>query len=96
MTPRERVRAAFEHREPDQTPLFEKLIKRPHVTAILGRPCVFNDWPATGGCYDGLTPEGLNQNQGAESTLAFLSAQLTVIGALGPPTHTTQEQIIQQ
>ena len=52
--------------------------------------------PATGGCYDGLTPEGLNQNQGAESTLAFLSAQLTVIGALGPPAHTMQEQTTQQ
>lgn len=47
MTGRQRVRAAFEHREPDRTPIFEKLIKRPHVAAILGRPCVLNDWPAT-------------------------------------------------
>ena len=47
--------------------------------------------PATGGCYDGLTPEGVNQNQGAESTLAFLSAQLTVISALGPPAHMAPE-----
>jgi glycosyltransferase involved in cell wall biosynthesis len=30
--------------------------------------------PTTGGCYDGLQPDRLNQNQGAESTLAFLSA----------------------
>lgn len=29
--------------------------------------------PATGGGYDGLTPTGPNQNQGAESTLALLS-----------------------
>jgi hypothetical protein len=30
--------------------------------------------PATGGCHDGLHPDRLNQNQGAESTLAFLLA----------------------
>ena len=29
----------------------------------------------TGGCYDGLTPNGPNVNQGAESTLALISAQ---------------------
>jgi hypothetical protein len=28
--------------------------------------------PSTGGCFDGLTPDRANQNQGAESTLAFL------------------------
>jgi hypothetical protein len=32
--------------------------------------------PATGGCRDGLHPERVNQNQGAESTLAFLMALL--------------------
>ncbi len=30
--------------------------------------------PATGGCHDGLHPDRLNQNQGAESTLAYLLA----------------------
>jgi hypothetical protein len=30
----------------------------------------------TGGCRDGLHPERVNENQGAESTLAFLMAQL--------------------
>ena len=25
-----------------------------------------------GGCYDGLQPDGVNSNQGAESTLAWL------------------------
>ncbi|AGL19916.1 hypothetical protein [Actinoplanes sp. N902-109] len=29
--------------------------------------------PLTGGCFDGLTPEGPNLNQGAESTLALVS-----------------------
>ncbi len=32
--------------------------------------------PATGGCYDGITPEGLNRNQGAEAGLSFLLARL--------------------
>jgi hypothetical protein len=30
--------------------------------------------PATGGCQDGLTPTGANRNQGAESTLMWLTA----------------------
>ncbi len=33
---------------------------------------VYDD--STGGCYDGINPKGLNENQGAESTLAFLLA----------------------
>jgi glycosyltransferase involved in cell wall biosynthesis len=32
--------------------------------------------PATGGCRDGLHPDRVNENQGAESTLAFLHALL--------------------
>ena len=32
--------------------------------------------PITGGCRDGLHPERANENQGAESTLAFLMAQV--------------------
>ena len=31
---------------------------------------------ATGGCFDGINPKGLNLNQGAESTLAHLLARL--------------------
>jgi len=31
---------------------------------------------ATGACYDGLQPDGVNQNQSAESTLAFLWSRL--------------------
>jgi len=30
----------------------------------------------TGGCFDGLTEDGLNLNQGAESTIAYLMARL--------------------
>ncbi|MCS7201207.1 MAG: glycosyltransferase [Dictyoglomus sp.] len=32
----------------------------------------------TGGCFDGLTPEGVNLNQGAESLLVFLLAYLSL------------------
>jgi uncharacterized protein YyaL (SSP411 family) len=32
--------------------------------------------PATGGCFDGITREGLNRNQGAESGLSYLLARL--------------------
>ncbi|MFQ5889652.1 MAG: glycosyltransferase [Gemmatimonadota bacterium] len=32
--------------------------------------------PSTGGCQDGLHPDRVNQNQGAESTLAFLQSLL--------------------
>lgn len=31
--------------------------------------------PATGGCYDGLTPTGVNKNQGAEAALSYLLAR---------------------
>ena len=36
----------------------------------------------TSGCCDGLTPVGLNRNQGAESTLAYFISHLTVLNAL--------------
>ena len=32
--------------------------------------------PKTGGCYDGITPQGVNLNQGAESTVCYLLARL--------------------
>jgi hypothetical protein len=34
--------------------------------------------PCTGGCYDGLEETHVNLNQGAESTISFLLARLTV------------------
>ncbi|RNL75281.1 glycosyltransferase [Sinomicrobium pectinilyticum] len=34
--------------------------------------------PATGGCYDGLEKDGVNVNQGAESTICYLMARLTM------------------
>lgn len=46
--------------------------------------------PATGGCHDGLHPDRINKNQGAESTLSFLLALLELsasdrIGAMRRP-----------
>jgi hypothetical protein len=35
----------------------------------------------TKGCCDGLERDGVNRNQGAESTLAYLISQLTVLQA---------------
>lgn len=46
-----------------------------------GRVALYD--PETGGCYDGLTPEGVNRNQGAESTLAHLMARLLIEEAEG-------------
>jgi glycosyltransferase involved in cell wall biosynthesis len=42
-----------------------------HLHQIIYNPC-------TGGCYDGIEEHNLNLNQGAESTLSFLLAHLSV------------------
>ncbi len=34
--------------------------------------------PENGSCCDGITPQGLNQNKGAEATLAYLQARLNL------------------
>lgn len=38
--------------------------------------------PVTGGCFDGLHPDRVNQNQGAESTISFLLSQLEMEAAV--------------
>jgi len=40
--------------------------------------------PETGACYDGLTPEGVNLNQGAEACTTFLMATLA-LASVNPP-----------
>jgi glycosyltransferase involved in cell wall biosynthesis len=45
--------------------------------------------PETKGCYDGLHPNGINQNQGAESTLAYLISHLAVLATLKNDTAET-------
>lgn len=42
-----------------------------HLNQIIYNPC-------TGGCYDGLEENYVNLNQGAESTVSYLMARITV------------------
>jgi glycosyltransferase involved in cell wall biosynthesis len=42
-----------------------------HLNQIIYNPC-------TGGCYDGLEEDYINLNQGAESTVSYLMARLTM------------------
>lgn len=42
-----------------------------HLHQIIYNPC-------TGGCYDGLEENHINLNQGAESTISYLMARLTI------------------
>ncbi|NDC63711.1 MAG: glycosyltransferase [Planctomycetia bacterium] len=42
--------------------------------------------PMGGGCFDGLQPEGVNRNQGAESTLAYLWTRLLEAATARRPT----------
>lgn len=41
--------------------------------------------PVTGGCFDGLEEHNVNLNQGAESTVSYLMARLTVTKYFGNP-----------
>jgi len=38
---------------------------------------------ASGGCRDGLSAHGVNENQGAESTLAYLTSLLAIVSRRG-------------
>ena len=40
--------------------------------------------PQTGGCSDGLHPHGVSENQGAESTLAYLLSYLLLLESIPP------------
>jgi hypothetical protein len=35
--------------------------------------------PCTGGCYDGVEEYNINLNQGAESTVSYLMARLSIV-----------------
>jgi hypothetical protein len=56
-----------------------------HLHRIIYNPC-------TGGCYDGLEETHVNLNQGAESTLSYLMARLT-IEKHNNSEHTSQLQL---
>lgn len=51
---------------------------------------------ATGGCHDGIDPQGINENMGAESTLSWLISLLTMHELIGEKIltreQTTEEQ----
>lgn len=46
-----------------------------HGRNALGKPLYCE---STGGCFDGLTPDGMNRNQGAESTISYLLSYLAM------------------
>ena len=61
-----------------------------HLQQIIYNPC-------TGGCYDGLEREHVNLNQGAESTLSYLMARLTMDKARkvhAAPSATAQQRLV--
>jgi len=50
---------------------FDWFLGKNHLHQIVYNPC-------TGGCYDGLEDTYINLNQGAESTVSYLMARLTI------------------
>ena len=50
---------------------FNWFLGQNHLSQIIYNPC-------TGGCYDGLEENYVNLNQGAESTVSYLMARLTL------------------
>lgn len=50
---------------------FDWFLGKNHLHQIVYNPC-------TGGCYDGLEEDYINLNQGAESTVSYLMARLTM------------------
>jgi glycosyltransferase involved in cell wall biosynthesis len=51
---------------------------------------------ATGGCRDGLHPDRVNENQGAESTLSFLMALLDMQSIEAPTVEVTIQEAIEE
>jgi glycosyltransferase involved in cell wall biosynthesis len=49
-----------------------------HLNQVVYNPC-------TGGCFDGLEEHNVNLNQGAESTVSYLMARLTISKYFGNP-----------
>ena len=62
--------------------MFQLVLGDNHLHRIIYNPC-------TGGCYDGLEENNVNLNQGAESTLSYLMARLSVEKNIKTPTLPT-------
>lgn len=88
MTSRERVVAAFEHREPDRTPIWEKLIKSPAADELLGRPCASSNFDyrmtrLAEGDWEGLIRQAAADEVELAEMLGFDMIRLDPCG--GPP-----------
>jgi hypothetical protein len=57
-----------------------------HLNQIVYNPC-------NGGCYDGIEEHNVNLNQGAESTLSYLMARLSVQRMSDLETHYSENII---
>lgn len=88
MTSRQRVTAAFDHRSPDRTPIWEKLIKSPVADDLLGRPCAASNFDyrmqrMADGDWDGLVEQWAADEVELCEVLGFDMIRLYEIG--GPP-----------
>ena len=101
--PRGKARARFDQQPVEAHAMVSACVEAYHLTGddqwhteaqrafewFLGRNdlnlSIYN--PRTGGCHDGLEPNGVNQNEGAESTLAFLMSllEISALESLRPP-----------
>jgi hypothetical protein len=52
--------------------------------------------PCTGGCYDGLEETHVNLNQGAESTISYLMARLTIEKYRHPDRKSCSQLLVQK
>jgi uncharacterized protein YyaL (SSP411 family) len=93
--PRGGVRARFDQQPVDANALVDACVAAYQVFGdkrylgeahqafawFLGRNCVARPLycESTGGCFDGLTPDGVNRNQGAESTISYLLSYLSMV-----------------
>ena len=88
MTSRERVMAAFAHRDPDRTPIWEKLIKSPAADELLGRPCAASNFHyrmerMADGDWEGLLRQWAIDEIELAEMLGFDMVRLYEVG--GPP-----------
>lgn len=88
MTSRQRIMAAFDHRSPDRTPIWEKLIKSPVADDLLGRPCAASNFDyrmqrMADGDWDGLVEQWATDEVELCEILGFDMIRLHEIG--GPP-----------
>lgn len=64
---------------------FDWFLGNNHLNQIIYNPC-------TGGCYDGLEESYVNLNQGAESTVSYLMARMTIENYFGSNQRATIQQ----